>query len=174
MSGGLPPELDRAVARPVRLTGPGEAVLAAAVLSALEAAVFGTWLYETARRSQQTAARMRSEAVRTAAVVTSIVRIGARGSWIGYRFQVAGRAYVGSFSADQGRSPSYRIGSKIQIAYLPSRPERNWPEGREPEGMPVSLGPLVAAVSLGVAAGLLLWLRAQRRLLEEGRAASPQ
>jgi hypothetical protein len=170
-AGALPPELNRAVPRPVRLTLLGKVVAAAAILSALEAFVFGTWLSETARRSQQEAAEARRAAVKTMARVSAISRSGKQAPRVHYRFEVEGKPYAGSFSLAGGSRARYTVGQPLEIAYLPGRPERNWPTGREPRGIPTFLGPLAAAVSLAVAAALGLYLRSQRRLLEEGRVA---
>ncbi len=167
----LPLELQRAVPRPVRLTTAGKIVLAAALLSVPEALVFGAWLYDVARRNLTEAEQRRRAAIATEALVIDLRRSGKSGWRVDYEFEAAdGRKHGGSFRVRHGRQGSYRPGSKLKVFYLSETPDVNWP-AHMGQGLPVWLGPAVAASLLSVSAGLLLWLRSQRRLLEEGRAA---
>jgi hypothetical protein len=167
-SGALPPELNRAVPRPVRLTVTGKIVAAAAILSVLEAFVFGAWLYRIGQRQQQEASEFRRMAVKTTGRITKFHRGGKGRLRYHYQFEAEGKSYAGSFSTSRR---AYAIGEPIEVNYLPGRPESNWATGHQVTGVPPYLGPIVAAMSLAVAAILGLSLRSQRRLLEEGRAA---
>jgi len=165
--GSLPPELNRAVPRPVRLTSGGVVVAAMAVLLVVEAFVFGTWLHGLARRHQHEAAEARRAATKTVGRITRSYGAGKGRFRYEYRFEAEGRSYGGSFSTSRR---AYAIGEPIEINYLPGRPEHNWATGYQVTGLPLYFGPLVAAASLAVAAVLGLYLRNQRRLLEDGRA----
>lgn len=170
--GPLPPELRRAIPRPVRLTVTGKVVLVAALISVPEALVLGAWLYQSARSSQGRAEERRRSAVITDGIVTA-ARGGAGGSRrrVEYGFSVNGRPYRGSFRVHADRTRRYEPGSPLKVAYLPADPAVNWPAHQQPAALPLWIGPVAAACILTVGAGLLAWLRSQRRLLEEGRAA---
>lgn len=157
--------------RPVRLTGAGRVVMAAALLSALEAVVLGTWLYERARRSQLEAEQRRRAAAVADGVVVAVRGAGNSAAIVEYEFRVADLGYRGRFRSTSSRARSFQPGAALKVAYLPANPRVNWPAHQPPRGLPFWISPAVAVSSLLVAAGLGLWLRSQRRLLEEGRAA---
>lgn len=166
----LPPELQRATPRPVRLTTAGMLLLAGALLCVPEAVVFGAWLHEEARRANAEAhQRLRATAV-AEGVVTSVRGAGKRSPVIVYEFFVEGRKYAGRYRPGRGKGTGYRPGTAVRIAYVPENPNANWPVHYWPAGLPVWVAPAVAASLVAVAGGLLLLLRSQRRLLEEGRA----
>lgn len=166
----LPPELQRAVPRPVRLTTAGMLLLVGALLCVPEAVVFGAWLHEQARRANAEAQqRLRATAL-AEGVVTSL-RGASKGSpVIVYEFFVEGRRYAGTYRPGRGRGTGYRPGSTLTIAYVPENPNANWPADYWPARLSAWVAPAVAASLVAVAAGLLLLLRSQRRLLEDGRA----
>jgi hypothetical protein len=172
--GWRPPEgLLGSLPRESTLTGAGRAVLVLAVVFFLVAVAAGIGLQTLARDRAQTASLLRQRGVTTQAVVTRLWRAGdkSRQPWVAYRFNANSLVYDAQRKLPLTTWKRLAAGSSLEVVYLPSKPELNYPSGNAEDTIPVWL-PYLVAVILGSTGVLLLFaIRRERRLLEDGRAA---
>jgi hypothetical protein len=117
---------------------------------------------------------MAREGVSTQAEVVHVGRTRRDGEVrrvVTYSYSAGSRSCLGRTTLRRRDRRTLDIGARIPLRYLPADPGRSWLPGYEPKGVPSGVVPVV---SLGLALGatpILLVLRAQRRLLAEGRPA---
>lgn len=173
MPGAVPPELLRAIPRPVRLTVAGKLAAVVALLLAIGAPAAGIGLYLAHESGRARLERIRREVAWTEAEViqTGTTRDKERRRFVVYRYAAGGRFYTGRFTVRRRDVVGIGVGSRLTVGYLPSEPARSWRVGQEPAGPPLWVALAVAATLAVCAAAITLVLRGQRRLLAEGRAA---
>ena len=170
----IPPDgLDRSRPRDVKLTRAGHWLLAVslAMWFAALGALAGLLQVSSDQADERRAFLERS--VEGKAEVTRLWRTRGEGNpaWVAYRLDVGGAGYTGESRLRLPYWRQLRIGDRLPVRYLPSDPRVSHLSGREREPMPAFV-PFLVGGALAVGAGvLLLPLRAERRLLAEGRAA---
>jgi len=169
----LPPELARARPRPVRLNAAGKLAAAGVVALLTGALAGGVWLYILASRDHVRRALLQDQGSFAQAEVVELSRTrGDQARYlVHYRYTAQGQAYRGRAGVRRREWQKLHVGSPLQVHYWTARPETSWLPGREPKGLPLWVVPLLPAC-LGLAAWPIIWsLRAQWRLLTEGRPA---
>lgn len=159
--------------RPVRLTGGGTAVLAAAALLSIGAVVAGVALGSQARRQSGAQRELQEKGLTTDAVVTRVWRASEEGKqpWVAYRFTSAGREYEKRVKTPRRIWKNLEAGVTIPVRFVPSNPAINHPRGWDGGRVPFWL-PYLVFTSLAVLALLTTMpVRNQARLLAEGRPA---
>jgi len=170
----LPTELLHSPPRLVRLTAAGKALAGVGVTLLAGAFVGGVSLYLLAARDAARLGRIMREGVSIQAEVVQVGRTRRDGEVrrvVTYSYDAGARSYRGRTVLRRRDRRKFEIGSRIPVRYLPADPGQSWMAGYEPKGVPLWVFPVV---SLGLALGaapMALVLRAQRRLLEEGRPA---
>jgi hypothetical protein len=169
-----PPDgLERSRPREIRATAGGVALvaLAAAIFAAALAAGIG--LEVLAGRQREVQRRLRDEGAAVSAEVVRLwrARDDHRQPWFAYRFTTNGRVVEGASKVNLAAWRQLAVGSSVEMRYVPSAPEFNYPLGFPPRPMPAVLPYAAAAALAGLGALPLVVLRGQRRLLSEGRAA---
>jgi hypothetical protein len=155
------------------LTGAGRAVLALAVAFFLGAVAAGIGLQTLARDRAEAISLARERGVTAQAVVNRLwrARDKSRQPWVAYTFSAGGLVYDAQRKLSLATWTRLEVGSSLEVVYVPSKPELNFPRGHIGKPIPVWL-PFLAAVALGsVGLPLLFAIRRERRLLEEGRVA---
>ncbi len=168
-----PPELERMRPRSVRLTVAGKAAVVAVVALLASALFAGIWLYVAAERDRERLELLKQQGRRTQAEVAERGRTKGDQTryFVVYRYTVDAQSYRGRANVRRSVWQKLGLGSSLQVYYLPSKPDRSWLPGREPNGVPPWVVPLVP-IGLALATWPILYhLRRQWRLLSEGRAA---
>lgn len=169
-----PIELQRSTPREVQLTATGKAaVIATFLLTA--AAIFGSVLLggravEDRRRWEA----WNADAAPTSAVVAGLRKRGSGEStryYVDYTYRVGDQVYAASSTVRSHAWKSLRQGQTFDVRYRKSAPATSWLPGKEPEGVPWFAAPLLGISLLIPVPVMAYFLRKQRRLLEEGRAA---
>ena len=172
--GWRPPEgLHGSLPRESTLTGAGRALLALAVAFFLGAATAGVGLQILVRDRAEAVKLAREQGVTTQAVVTRLWRgkDDSRQPWVAYRFDANGTLCDAQRKVPLTTWSRLAVGSRIEVVYVPSRPEVNYPRGHIGELIPVWLPHLAAVALAGFGTLFLFSIHRERRLLEEGRAA---
>ena len=169
----VPPELQGAVPRDVRLTAAGSVLVAMAIAAA--AAAFVTVIVMSvaySRAAEEKQLRERAGVSATARVEQVVVRRGEHPRRIvTYRYDVGGRSYAGRVTLHENDRRDVARGTPMRIEFVPWRPEASWMAGDRPSPFPIWAIP-IAAISLLLTASLIAWtVRRQWILLTEGRAA---
>jgi hypothetical protein len=144
------------------------------VLLALGGIAAGFGLRAAAIRGAAEAALLKNEGLISDGVVEKIRRVDNKSSQrrITYTFSTNGYVFRNEIKAPGRFWRGLRVGSPIPVRYARSRPDLNLPSGfeleRVPEWIPAPVAVLLAVFSLL----LLLPLRGQKRLLEEGRVTA--
>jgi hypothetical protein len=170
-----PPDgLDRSLPREVRLTAAGRALVVASAALCIGAVAAGVGLAARAGRQAEELRLLQRNGASTAGEVTRLWRgegESRRRRFMAYRFTVDGRAYERHVRLGLSAWSALRVGSEVPLRYLPSNPALHYRLGAEPRPESPLLA-FAAGGALALCGGLvLLPLRAQRRLLAEGRAA---
>jgi hypothetical protein len=155
------------------LTGRGRTLAVLAFAFFLGALAAGLGLQAIARNRAEAASLLREKGVTTQAVVTRLwrARDKSRQPWVAYTFSAGGLVYDAQRKLSLATWTRLEVGSSLEVVYVPSKPELNFPRGHIGKPIPVWL-PFLAAVALGSVGLLLLFaIRRERRLLEEGRVA---
>ena len=170
----LPRELARTAPRPVRLNSSGWAVLIGAVLLLAGGVIGGGWLFVVAEASRQESAGLTDRGMLAQATVAEVRRTRGKDSRtrLTYIYTAGGEQRQGTVQLRKS-DPLARTateGMRVPVRYLPSDPNESWMRGYSPEAIPfwVVLAAPVLPVAAGV--GLLLYLRRELALLENGRA----
>ena len=169
----VPPELQGALPRDVRLTAAGRVLVAMAIATA--AAAFMTVVVMSVvygRAAEERQLRERAGVSATARVEQVVWRRGEHPRRIvTYRYDVGGRSYVGRVTLHENDRRDIARGTPMRIEFVPSRPEASWVAGDRPSPFPLWVIPL-AALSLLLTGSLVARsVRRQWILLTEGRAA---
>lgn len=163
----VPPALARSTPRPVRLSPTGwfVAVLVVALVAGAIAAFAG--LLGTATEQRARAATFASGGQRADAEIVSVRRGDASRRTVRYRYSAGGAEVEGSVRLRPREG--LQAGASLTIVYLPDAPAVHYVEARGLRQIPFWIVPLVPLALLAGAG--LAWreLRAQRRLVEEGR-----
>ena len=169
----VPPRgLDRSRPRDVRLTAAGNAVMIVAVLLFSGAVAAGILLQRVAVRQAAAQRLMLESGVVTSAEVTRLWRGSddSKQPWVAYRFEAGGRLHEGRSKIRLSKWRGLEAGASLPVRYLPANPLQSIFAERAPEAMPFWVPPL-AATTLALGGWPCLFLvRAERRLLMEGRA----
>src|SRR5688500_18616801 len=170
----VPPDLLRAIPRPVRVNAVGQMLLfgAAALLAA------GAWGAIELNKRAETAARhatlFASERMLAAG---DIVRLRKRGGddehriTAHYRYSARGREFTGETALRSDDNDVFAVGTPVGVWYLPSEPQASWLDGYVPRRharWPATVVPLACTVA---AIGLIAVVRRQANLLTHGRPA---
>jgi hypothetical protein len=169
-----PRELTRALPREVRLTGRGIALNVLAVALLIGAAVAGFGLGSKATRENADRRLLDAQGIPADAVVTRLWRRSDKeeAPMATYEFTYRDNIYRHSTGAPLRVWRSLAEGSAVRIRLLPERPENNAPLDWQGDGpLPVGVA-VVAAVFPAIAAAVMLgFVRRQRYLLSDGKAA---
>ena len=165
-------ELTHSRPRDVALTGGGRALVVFAVVLFMAAIGTGVGMYTAAVRHAGERRAILEQGVTTTGVVTRLQSDGDDRRRVGYEFGVNDRVVRGERQVSGARRQTLKVGSPIDVRYLPSDPTANELDGRPRSGIPIAL-PFVLAPTIA-AFGVLCLVRVhrQRRLLSEGRVAS--
>lgn len=169
-----PRGLDRARPREVCLTGAGKALVVLAGALMVAALVAGI-LLEVAARAQAEERRVWDEqAVSTQGRITRLWqrRQGDQNRhWMAYEFSANGRTYGGNARISRSLWNSLEVGAAVPVRYIPSHPDVSHAFAQAPDTMPRVL-PFAAATALGGLSWFCwFFVRRERKLLAEGRAA---
>jgi len=175
LRGFVPPSgLGSARPRDVRLTGRGLAVVAMAVLLLVGAVAAGLTLYAQSIRQTRDRRLLAESGVDVDARVTRLWRSDegkSKQSRVAYQFDADGRTHEGQLKMSLAAWRTLEVGARLSIRYLPANPGLSVLGGAEPRVTPLWV-PWAAAAPIAAGGLICLFvLRAQRRLLAEGRAA---
>lgn len=167
----VPTALGQSRPRTVRLTNTGRALTALAILLFAGAVAAGLALSRESRRRADVSRAFAESSLAAAGEVTRLWSNGDDRRRVEYRFVVDGRPYSGRARVSSERRRQLSVGDAIAVRYVSSDPRQNDLGGARGSGIPAAV-PIAVAAGLALAGGLvLLPVRRQRRLLEEGRAA---
>ena len=169
----LPPELERSAPRDVQLTGGGRALIVAAWLLVGAAIPAGGALYFEAWRDATAAADMDRRGVSAPAVVDRLWRKSGDGkpAFAAFHFDVNGARIDGQSRLQLSAWRELRQGSTVRVRYLPENPHRFVVDGARQSRMPFVLSYIISSLLAGLGLLCAAAVRAQRRLLSEGRPA---
>lgn len=168
-----PRELERSRPREVRLTTNGRFLQGVVWLLVVAAIVATLGLQSEARKDAVAAATMAEHGVVTSATIDRLWRGKGDGNppYVAFHFDVGDTRVSGQSRMQLSRWRSLSVGASVPVRYLPDDPRTFFVDGarrnRLPMAVPYVIGSLIAIGALLCAAGL----RAQRRLLTEGRPA---
>jgi len=168
-----PPELNRSRPRPLQTTASGVFITVLAVFIAGGGIVASVAMRRSALETEAMARRMQAEGQTVEGVVTRLWRTGGKSAVnkAAYRFSVDGATYTNTADLSMSHWRELTVGSEIAIRYLPSDPQRNWPEADPPQPVPLWLAILIGLVFVGLAGVMVSVMRRERRLLQDGEAA---
>lgn len=169
----LPRELSLGATRSARLSRTGVSMywLMAFLVLAGFGVAGGLWL--SSFREAEVERRLAAEGVQVRATVERIrIKRGDSKQYIAhYVFDAGGRQHGGTARLRKRDRTRVTEGSQVAVRYFRGEPARNWMVGYEPKGVPAWV-PIVAGAGVVLAAPLVLIpVRRERRLLEQGRAA---
>jgi hypothetical protein len=132
----------------------------------------GYWFYTRAKADEARALQYAAGSVATQGEILDIQRRGGekRRLTIRYRYEAGDRSYDTRVTVRIGDRNPFHVGSRVAVRYLRSRPEITWIEGRAPRATPMWPAYTIPPLLVLSAAGLVLLIRRQMGLLEEGRA----
>ena len=170
----IPADLQQSRPRRVRLSGTGRAFalwIALLLAGAPTAAVF---MYRAALDQREVARRLDAEGAVTEARVTWLKRESkdSNRASVYYEFFAGGRVYSARANVRMAQWRELRVGAALPVRYITSNPDESIPDGLTPRVLPLWLPYLLAGVMLAAGGGCFALLRADRRLLEEGRVAT--
>jgi len=168
-----PPGIGDSRPRDVRLTAAGWVLALTATALLVFAAVISSVLVSLSMRQAAIGRELASRGVGASAQVVQLWRSSgdSHQPWVSYWWTTGGRDYQAQAKVRLRTWQSLSVGAPIAIRYVPDDPAISSLAGVEPSALPLWLGPLISIALLGLAAGCVLWLNAERRLLAEGRAA---
>ena len=168
-----PEELNRALPRPVRLTGTGIWICLISAFLVGGGGYGGVSVAGDCLRQRAEVQRMLVEGREAEGVVTRLVETHGRGPHfhVHYQYSVHGQVFDDSTHVREEHWRDLRVGTPIAVRYLPSDPGRNFPSGEPPHILPLWFPVLWVPLSSGVAALLLLGVLRARRYLAYGRPA---
>ena len=168
-----PPGLGRARPREIRLTAGGRALVVVAVILFAAALATGVVMQRVAIGQDDERRLLAGEGVVTNGTVERVWRSNgdSKQPWVSYRIEVVERPYEGRSKIALSRWRGLHVGDALQVRYLPADPRLSVLAGTELRAMPLWLQSVVAAAIGTFGVACLLWLRVQRRLLMDGRAA---
>jgi hypothetical protein len=173
-----PPELDQPLPRPVRLSGTGavRCVIAAACIAFGVSMAFRAIRDELRREAENTALAhsLATDGHETEATVTRLSTT--LGHLVGYSYTVDGHNYSRGAFITVEHWQSLQVGSPLAIRYLPSDPQKSYPESDSPDSQTHWLAVLpIAGMALffmfSFAYLQLSPVQRGRRLLARGRPA---
>ncbi len=169
----IPAELQRSTPREVALTAAGRFVTAVMFALAVGAVVAFALLYAKAGREARRQSETLAQAARTEATVTGVRVTSGKNPEriIAYQFAAGNQSYGGTARVRRNQLQAVTVGAPVVVGYVPSRPQENWLTGHEPAPMPWALVAVIPLSMLLGAAAAAYTLRAQHRLLAEGRPA---
>jgi hypothetical protein len=169
----LPPELERSAPRDVHLTGGGRALMIAAWLLVAAAIPAGGTLYFEAWRDAAAVADMDRRGVSVPAVVDRLWRQTGDGkpAFAAFHFDVNGARVNGESRMQLSAWRELREGSTVRVRYLPENPHRFVADGARQSRLPFVLSYFISSILAGLGLLCAAAVRAQRRLLSEGRPA---
>jgi len=170
----IPADLQQSRPRRVRLSGAGRAlalVIALLLAGAPTAAIF---MYRAALNQREVARQLETDGAVTNARVTRLKRESkdSNRASVYYEFSMAGRDYRESAKVPMAQWRELRVGSPLAVRYVVGDPAESIPDGLTPKVLPLWLPYLLAAIMLAAGGGCFALLRADRRLLEDGRVAT--
>lgn len=164
-------ELSHSRPRDVALTGGGRALVVFAVVLFMAAIGAGVGMYKAAVRHAGEQRAIVEEGVTTTGVVTRLRSDGDDRRRVGYEFGVNGRVVRGDREVSAERRQTLKVGSSVDVRYLPSDPTVNDLGGRPRSGIPIALPFVLAPAVAAFGVLCLVRIHRQRRLLSEGRVA---
>jgi hypothetical protein len=168
-----PWDLDHARPREVILTRSGKALVWLSIVLVTGALATTTGLSLLARRQAEVNRALQEKGVVTEGTITRLWRGSddRKSPYVAYHFMCESGRYDREAKVPLATWRLLRVGSSIQIRYVPTRPELNRPEGSGngilPPWVPFIVGGVLAFFSFLATVPL----RGQRRLLAEGRPA---
>lgn len=160
--------LPRSVPRDVQLTISGRVVVVMAMLFMLGGIGGGVGLYTSSRRQAAVHHDLVERGVTTVGHVSKLWTNGDDRRRVAYRFAVNGRTFENRTRVADSVRRTLRVGSPIDVRYLPASPEVN-DLGGSPRGpIPLPIPFVVGALALTCGVLCLVGVARQRRLLAEG------
>lgn len=160
--------LPRSVPRDVQLTVSGRAVVVVAMLLMLGGIGGGVGLYAQSRRQAATNHDLVEHGVTTIGHVSRLWTNGDDRHRVAYRFVVDGRTFDNRVRVPDSVRRAVRVGSPIDVRYLPASPEVNDLGGSPRTSVPLPVPFLVGALAPACGVLCLVGIARQRRLLAEG------
>ena len=167
----VPAQLTGSRPRDVVLTSGGRVLAVFAVLLLVTAIGAGLGMYGIARRQAVERQAIVEQGVMTNGSVARLWTDDDNRRKVRYEFAVNGRVIFGEQSVSSERRRMLKVGSRLDVRYLPSNPEVNDLGGIPRSGMPMALPFVVAPAIAALGVFCLSRIHRQRRLLAEGRAA---
>jgi Protein of unknown function (DUF3592) len=168
-----PDRLGYSSLRAVRLSGHGRVIAILVGLMMIGGFVMGAYLARKSRREVQEQRLLADQGVTADAAVTRLWRTGdeANEPRVAYRFDYQGAVYTATVRAPLAKWRELRVGSRLAVRFVPSRPALSHPVDWPWRGMPFWIPYFATAMMAGGGALLAVLLARQMRLLAEGRPA---
>ena len=166
-----PPRLATSRPRPVQLTAGGRALVVVAVLLFAGSVGGGLTLLREAREQAGTERALVNRGVTAAGEVTRLWPTGDNSRRVRYRFVVDGRVYESTERVSAARRRTLRVGSPIEVRYVPGEPQKHDLGGTSGPSLPIWLPFVVSTAAAAMGLLCLFAVQKQRRLLTDGRAA---
>ena len=166
----LPPRLNVAPPRAVRLSAAGVSVAALAAVLFAGAGVSFVLLSRESARQAANRHLLSLDGVRAEGAVARLWRDGDNRRQVEYRFEVQSRSYVGRANVSDAVRRTLQVGSPVTVRYVPSNPRLN-DLGSRRSGLPAAIAPVVAVLCVAAGGLCVYGVQRQRRLLMDGRIA---
>ncbi len=169
----VPADLQQSRPRRVRLSGSGRALALVITLLVVGAPTAAVLMHRAAIHQREVARQLETEGAVTTATVTKLTHDSKESNGaVRYEFSVAGRTYNAREKVPMRQWRELRVGSALPVRYVVENPDENIPDGLTPRVLPLWLPYLLAGIMLAAGGGCFAALRADRRLLEDGRVAT--
>lgn len=169
----IPADLQQSRPRRVRYSAAGRAQVVLIALLLAGAPTAAVLMSRAALVQRDVARELVMNGVVTSATVTQLKRESkdSNRASVYYAFDAAGRSYSDRAKVPMTQWRELHVGDSVPVRYLADAPAHNIPDGLTPRVLPLWLPYLVAATMLIAGIACVAVLRAQRRLLEDGRVA---
>jgi hypothetical protein len=168
-----PPGLEWSRPRAVRLSAAGRGMAIGAIAMALAGPAAGYAMFQESRRQTTERQQIIDHPALAAGIITKLTKDSkdSNSGTVHYAFDAEGQHVSGKMRIRRSWWRELTIGEPLTIRYAEGAPAINAPDGTLPRVLPVWLSGLIGGVLLGIAALFAAILRADLRLLSEGRIA---
>lgn len=170
----IPAELQQARPRRVRLSGAGRALAGLIVLLFAGAPTAAILMSRATINQREAALQLETHSAVTNATVTQLRRESKESNRasVYYTFMAEGRSHSARAKVPMAQWRALRVGSSLPVRYVVGNADENIPDGVTLRVLPSWLAYFVAAVTFGIGFLCYTVLKAERRLLEDGRVAT--